>query len=66
MAHGVLKTKVPQSLIRKSSLRKLAGDGFRLSADFYTAFEVFVEEKLYQCRSRARSNGRVTVMDYDL
>lgn len=52
-------------LINQTKVKEVAGT-FRVSARFYAALEAHTVDLMEQAKKRAESNGRTTLMPYDL
>jgi len=52
-------------LINQSRVKEAAGQ-FRVSTDFYAALDARVREQIERATTRARANGRTTLMPHDL
>ena len=53
------------SVVNKSQVKNMAA-GSRVSAGFYDELDRFVEKAVLEAKKRAESNGRSTLMPYDL
>lgn len=53
-------------VVRKSKVKEFVGTDFRVSADFYDALNVHVQETLKQAKERAKRNDRKTLRPHDL
>jgi hypothetical protein len=53
-------------IIKVSDVKDVAGDGFRISEEFYRELDREVHEMIEQATKRAKKNGRKTLKPYDL
>lgn len=53
------------AIVNKSAVKDLAGE-FRVSGQFYDKLDAVVAEAMKKAQARAESNGRTTLMPYDL
>jgi hypothetical protein len=53
-------------IIKKSEVKALVGDEYRISQDFYDKLSDYVEELVKAAMARAKENGRKTLKPYDL
>jgi histone H3/H4 len=53
-------------IIKKSEVKALVGDEYRISQDFYEKLSDSVEEFVKAAMARAKENGRKTLKPYDL
>ncbi len=53
-------------IIKVSDVKDVAGDGFRISEDFYRELDREVHEMIEHAAKRAKKNGRKTLKPYDL
>ena len=53
-------------IIKVSDVKDVAGDGFRISEEFYRELDREVHEMIGQAAKRAKKNGRKTLKPYDL
>ena len=53
-------------IIKKSEVKALVGDEYRISQDFYEKLSDSVEELVKAAMARAKENGRKTLKPYDL
>lgn len=53
-------------IIKVSDVKDVAGDGFRISEEFYRELDREVHEMIENAVKRAKKNGRKTLKPYDL
>jgi len=53
-------------IIKVSDVKDVAGDGFRISEEFYRELDREVHSMVEQATKRAKKNGRKTLKPYDL
>jgi histone H3/H4 len=53
-------------LIKVSEVKDVAGDGFRISEEFYRELDREVHIMIEDAAKRAKRNGRKTLKPYDL
>lgn len=53
-------------IIKKSEVKALVGDNYRISQDFYDRLSDAVEDIVKDAMKRAKENGRKTLKPYDL
>ena len=53
-------------IIKVSDVKDVAGDGFRISEEFYRELDREVHSMVEQAAKRAKKNGRKTLKPYDL
>ena len=53
------------AVVNKSAVKEMAGS-FRISGQFYDKLDAVVAELMKEAQARAESNGRTTLMPYDL
>ena len=53
-------------IIKVSEVKDVAGDGFRISEDFYHELDRDVHGLIEEAAKRAKKNGRKTLKPYDL
>lgn len=53
-------------IIKKSEVKALVGDNYRISQDFYDRLSDAVEDIVEDAMKRAKENGRKTLKPYDL
>jgi histone H3/H4 len=53
-------------IIKVSDVKEAAGEGFRISEEFYYELDRQVNEKIAEAARRAKKNGRRTIKPYDL
>ncbi|OGS44881.1 MAG: hypothetical protein A3K76_03080 [Euryarchaeota archaeon RBG_13_57_23] len=53
-------------IIKVSEVKEAAGDGFRISEEFYYELDRQVNEIIEEAKRRAKKNGRRTIKPYDL
>ncbi|OGS55727.1 MAG: hypothetical protein A3K60_03085 [Euryarchaeota archaeon RBG_19FT_COMBO_56_21] len=53
-------------IIKVSEVKEAAGEGFRISEEFYYELDRQVNEIIEEAKRRAKKNGRRTIKPYDL
>jgi histone H3/H4 len=53
-------------IIKVTDVKDVAGDGFRISEEFYRELDREVHEMIENAVKRAKKNGRKTLKPYDL
>ncbi len=53
-------------IIKKSEVKAMVGDEYRISQDFYDSLNDGVEALIKDAMKRAKENGRKTLKPYDL
>lgn len=53
-------------IIKVSDVKEAAGEGVRISEEFYYELDRQVSEKIEEAKRRAKKNGRRTIKPYDL
>ena len=53
-------------IIKVSDVKEAAGEGFRISEEFYYELDGQVREMIEEAARRAKKNGRKTIKPYDL
>jgi len=53
-------------VIKVSDVKEVAGEGFRISEEFYYELDERVHEMIESAARRAKKNGRRTLKPYDL
>ena len=53
-------------IIKVSDVKDVAGEGIRISEEFYYELDRHVHEKIEDAARRAKKNGRRTLKPYDL
>jgi histone H3/H4 len=53
-------------VIKVSEVKGIAGDGFRISEEFYRELDREVHDMIERAALRAKKNGRKTLKPYDL
>jgi len=62
----VIRCDGDEMIIKKSEVKALVGDEYRISQDFYEKLSDAVEELVKSAMARAKENGRKTLKPYDL
>ena len=53
-------------IIKKSEVKAMGGDDYRISQDFYEKLDAAVADLIKDAMSRAKENGRKTLKPHDL
>lgn len=53
-------------IIKVSDVKEAAGEGYRVSEDFYYELDRQVNDMIEEAKRRAKRNGRRTIKPYDL
>ena len=53
-------------IIKKSEVKAMVGDDYRVSQDFYDKLDAAVADLIKDATARAKENGRKTLKPYDL
>ena len=53
-------------IIKVSDVKNVAGEGFRISEEFYYELDRQVNDMIEEAARRAKKNGRRTIKPYDL
>ncbi len=62
----VLGDSGDEMIIKKSEVKAMVGDEYRISQDFYDSLNDGVEALIKDAMKRAKENGRKTLKPYDL
>jgi len=63
---AVSAQKYNKMIIKVSDVKDAAGDGFRVSEEFYHELDREVHDMIQRAARRAKKNGRKTLKPYDL